>query len=70
MATVREIYQLIKEREKQGKKIGILQQSIIDAYEADEPKTTKEVDVTFKKNENQNTRQPTQNTVEQKEQSE
>ena len=35
MATVKEIYQLIKEREKQGKKIGILQQSIMDAYEAD-----------------------------------
>ena len=31
MATVKEIYQLIKEREKQGKKIGILQQSIIAA---------------------------------------
>jgi len=33
MATVREIYQLIKKREKQGKKIGILQQSIIDVEE-------------------------------------
>ena len=70
MATVKEIYDLIKERQRNGEKIGILQQSIIDAYEADEPKTTKEVDVTFQKNENQNTRQPTQNTVEQKEQSE
>ncbi|NND23389.1 MAG: hypothetical protein HKN86_01730 [Acidimicrobiia bacterium] len=70
MATVKEIYDLIKERQRNGEKIGILQQSIIDAYEADEPKTTKEVDVAFQKNENQNTRQPTQDPVEQKEQSE
>ena len=50
MATVKEIYQLIKEREKQGKKIGILQQSIIDAYEADEPKVSREISSTFIKN--------------------
>ena len=47
MATVKEIYQLIKEREKQGKKIGILQQSIIDAYEADEPEASREISITF-----------------------
>ena len=47
MATVKEIYQLIKEREKQGKKIGILQQSIIDAYEDDEPKVSREISSTF-----------------------
>jgi hypothetical protein len=70
MATVKEIYDLIKERQRNGEKIGILQQSIIDAYEADEPKENKEVDVTFQKNENQNTRQPTQDPVKQKEQSE
>ena len=50
MATVREIYHLIKEREKQGKKIGILQQSIIDAYEADEPEVSREISSTFIKN--------------------
>ena len=50
MATVKEIYQLIKEREKQGKKIGILQQSIIDAYEAEEPETSKEILTTFIQN--------------------
>ena len=50
MATVREIYQLIKEREKQGKKIGILQQSIIDAYEADELEVSREISTTFIKN--------------------
>ena len=50
MATVREIYHLIKEREKQGKKIGILQQSIIDAYEADEPEVSREISTTLIKN--------------------
>jgi len=50
MATVKEIYDLIKERQKNGEKIGILQQSIIDAYEADEPKENKEIDVSFVKN--------------------
>ena len=50
MATVKEIYLLIKEREKQGKKIGILQQSIIDAYETDEPEVSREISTTFIKN--------------------
>ena len=50
LATVREIYQLIKEREKQGKKIGILQQSIIDAYEANEEEVSREISTTFIKN--------------------
>jgi len=72
MATVKEIYDLIKERQKNGEKIGILQQSIIDSYEADIKDTkTKEVDVSFVKNKNENsdTRQPTQNQVKQEEQS-
>jgi len=50
MATVKEIYLLIKEREKQGKKIGILQQSIINAYEADEPEVSREISTTFIQN--------------------
>jgi len=54
MATVKEIYDLIKERQKNGEKIGILQQSIIDSYEADiEDTKTKEVDVSFVKNKNE-----------------
>lgn len=72
MATVKELYDYIKLQQKEGKPITPLHESIIEAYEADEPKTTKEVDVSFVKNkdENQNTRQPTQDTVKQKEQSE
>ena len=50
MATVKEIYDLIKERQRNGEKIGILQQSIIDAYEADEPKVSREISTTFIKN--------------------
>jgi hypothetical protein len=48
MATVKGLYDLIKKRQAEGEKIGILEQSIIEAYEADEPKqTTKEVHVSF-----------------------
>ena len=53
MASVKELYDLIKKRQKNGEKIGILQQSIIDAYESDEPQKGKEVDVTFQKNQDQ-----------------
>jgi len=72
MATVKELYDYIKLQQKKGKPITPLHESIIEAYEADEPKTTKKVDVTFQKNknENQNTYQSTQNPVEQKKQSE
>ena len=48
MATVKGLYDLIKKRQAEGEEIGILEQSIIEAYEADEPKQiTKEVHVSF-----------------------
>ena len=48
MATVKGLYELIKKRQAEGEEIGILEQSIIEAYEADEPnRTTKEVQVSF-----------------------
>ena len=48
MATVKGLYELIKKRQAEGEEIGILEQSIIEAYEADEPnRTTKEVHVSF-----------------------
>ena len=54
MATVKGLYELIKKRQAEGEKIGILEQSIIEAYEADEPnRTTKEVHVSFIKNKDQ-----------------
>ena len=47
MATVKGLYDLIKKEEAEGKKLSPFEQSIVDAYEADEPKTTKEVHVSF-----------------------
>ena len=47
MATVRGVYNLIKDRQKKGIKIGVLEQAIVDAVEAEQSKTTKEISVTF-----------------------
>ena len=50
MATVKELYDLIKQKQRNGEKIGILQQSIVNSYEAEVPQTTKQVSATFIKN--------------------
>ena len=50
MATVKGVYDLIKDRQKKGIKIGILEQAIVEAVEAEQSKTTKEVSATFIKN--------------------
>ena len=50
MATVRGVYNLIKDRQKKGIKIGVLEQAIVDAVEAEQSKTIKEINVTFIKN--------------------
>ena len=47
MATVKGIYDLIKKEEAEGKELNPFFQSIVDAYESDEPKTTEEVHVSF-----------------------
>ena len=47
MATVKGLYDLIKKEEAEGKELNPFFQSIVDAYEAVEPKTTKEVHVSF-----------------------
>ena len=52
MATIKGIYELIKKDQLEGKEIGIFEQSILDAVEAEQSKTTKEVNVTFIKNVN------------------
>ena len=74
MATIEEVYKELKEMQSKGENIGIFGQSYIEMFENKdkEQPTTKEVDVSFikNKNENQNTRQPTQDPVKQKEQSE
>ena len=43
MATVKGVYDLIKNRQKKGIKIGILEQAIVEAVEAEQSKTTKEI---------------------------
>ena len=50
MATVKGLYDLIKKEEAEGKELNPFFQAIVDAYEADEPQTTKEVSATFIKN--------------------
>ena len=50
MATVKGLYDLIKKEQAEGKELNPFFQSIVDAYEADEPnRTTKEVHVSFVK---------------------
>ena len=54
MATIKGIYELIKKDQLEGKEIGLFEQSILDAIEAEQSKTTKEVNVTFIKNKKTN----------------
>tara|TARA_R100001510_G_C7549908_1_gene134125 strand:+ start:301 stop:513 length:213 start_codon:yes stop_codon:yes gene_type:complete len=70
MATVKGVYDLIKADQKAGKPLTEIEIAILNAVENENTeKTTKEIDVSFvkNKNENQNTRQPTQNQVKQEE---
>ena len=50
MATVKGIYELIKKDQLEGKKINSFEQAIVDAVEAEQSPTTKEVNLTFIKN--------------------
>ena len=47
MATVKGLYDLIKKEQADGKELNPFFQAIVDAYEADEPQTTKEVHNSF-----------------------
>ena len=50
MATIKGIYELIKKDQLEGKEINSFEQAIIDAVEAEQSTTTKEVNITFVKN--------------------
>ena len=50
MATIKGIYELIKKDQLEGKKINPFEQAIVDAVEAEQSTTTKEVKITFIKN--------------------
>ena len=53
MATVKEVYELLKKKQAAGEKIGIFAESLIEAFENEqETSTTKEVHVSFIKNKN------------------
>jgi single-stranded DNA-binding protein len=55
MATIEEVYKVLKEKQRKGENIGIFGQSYIDMFENkdNEQPTTKEVDVSFVKNKNE-----------------
>ena len=52
MATIKEVYELLKEKQKRGEKIGMLSESLIEEYERqdDDNQSTKEVHVSLIKN--------------------
>jgi hypothetical protein len=54
MATIKELYDLCKKKQKAGEKLGFLLKAFVEEYEKeDKEQTTKEVSVTFiKKKEN------------------
>ena len=58
MATIEGVYKLLKEKQRKGENIGIFGQSYIDMFENKdkdkEQAKTKEVDVSFVKNKDEN----------------
>ena len=48
MATIKEVYELLKKKQAAGEKIGMYGESLVEEYEKeDKDQTTKEVSVTF-----------------------
>ena len=48
MATIKEVYELLKKKQAAGEKIGMFGESFVEEYEKeDKDQTTKEVSVTF-----------------------
>ena len=51
MATIKEVYKLLKQKKNNGEKIGMFGESFIEMFEKDEEQPrTKEITVTFIKN--------------------
>ena len=51
MATIKEVYELLKEKQKKGEDIGMFGESFIEMFEKDEEQPrTKEITVSFIKN--------------------
>ncbi len=50
MATIKELYDLCKKKQKEGEKLGFLLKAFVEEYEnEDKEQTTKEVSLTFMK---------------------
>ena len=55
MATIREVYKLLKQKKASGEKIGMFGESFIEAFEEEkETPNTREVHVSFIKNKDEN----------------
>tara|TARA_E500000178_G_scaffold309987_1_gene324766 strand:+ start:387 stop:560 length:174 start_codon:yes stop_codon:yes gene_type:complete len=55
MATIREVYKLLKQKKASGEKIGMFGESFIEAFEEEkETSNTREVHVSFIKNKDDN----------------
>ena len=52
MATIKGIYELIKKDQLEGKEINQFEKAIVDAVEAEQSPTTKEINLTFIKKKN------------------
>ena len=51
MATIKEVYALLKQKQKNGEDIGMFGESFIEMCEKDEePSSTKEISISFIKN--------------------
>ena len=53
MATLREVYELLKQKQKDGEDIGMFGESYLRMIEVERSSNTKEVHVTFIKNKDQ-----------------
>ena len=54
MATIKGVYEVLKQKQKNGEDIGMFGESFIEMYEKDaEPSTTKEISVSLIKNKSQ-----------------
>ena len=55
MATIKEVYALLKQKQKNGEDIGMFGESFIEMFEKEEQSTTKEISLSFiKKKPNKN----------------
>tara|TARA_B100001287_G_C22567394_1_gene474567 strand:- start:292 stop:468 length:177 start_codon:yes stop_codon:yes gene_type:complete len=51
MATIKRVYEVLKQKQKNGEDIGMFGESFIEMYEKDQqPATTKEISVSLVKN--------------------